>query len=156
MTHVPSFTTQIDISSAMGGSGQPASLVGGSAETAQLLRDMVALQQKTCELLTEVLAQVSLQQRQRNAELKAWREANPDLAASCRQAADSLSKVHTEFLAAVAREACDNAEDYADSEYALGEFIDRYGPRLAHFNGVMQMFAQLATPPAPPATKAGD
>ena len=37
-------------------------------------------------------------------------------------------------------------EDFTDSDYALGEFIDRYGPRLAHFNGVMQLLSQLAMP----------
>ena len=47
-------------------------------------------------------------------------------------------------------ELLDNAENFTDSEYALGEFIDRYGPRLAHFNGVLQLFAQLGAPPAPP------
>ena len=93
---------------------------------------------------------MSLQQRQRAAELKAWKDANPELARSCRQAAESLAKVHTEFLAGVATEAFDNAENFTDSEYALGEFIDRYGPRLAHFNGVLQLFAQLGAPPASP------
>ncbi|MFY8220460.1 MAG: hypothetical protein ACOVJ6_00960, partial [Pirellulales bacterium] len=52
----------------------------------------------------------------------------------------------TEFLAGIARDAAENADDFADSEYALGEFIDRYGPRLAHFNGVLQLFAQLGAP----------
>ena len=51
--------------------------------------------------------------------------------------------MHTEFLSSIAQEAADNAEDFSDSEYALGEFIDCYGPRLAHFNGVLQLFAQL-------------
>jgi hypothetical protein len=30
----------------------------------------------------------------------------------------------------------------------LTEFVDRYGPRLAHLNGVLQMLAQLSTPTA--------
>jgi hypothetical protein len=148
------YTTQIDISAAGAAAAQPTALTGDSGETTRLLRDMVVLQHKTCELLTELLNQVSQQQRQRNAELKAWREANPELAVSCRHAAESLAKVHTEFLANVAREAFDNAEDYVDSEYALGEFIDRYGPRLAHFNGVLQLFGQLAAPPQQPGTTA--
>ncbi|NDC54543.1 MAG: hypothetical protein EBZ74_09705 [Planctomycetia bacterium] len=115
---------------------------------------MIALQAKSCELLTDLVNQVSLQQRQRVAELKAWKDSNPELATSCRQAAESLAKVHTEFLATIARDAAENADDFADSEYALGEFIDRYGPRLAHFNGVLQLFAQLGAPvpPAGPAT----
>ena len=57
--------------------------------------------------------------------------------------------MHTEFLSTIAREAAESGDDFADSEYALGEFIDRYGPRLAHFNGIMQLFAQLGAPVPP-------
>lgn len=153
MKDVPVYT-QLDISANTVTTGTNAVVSGDAAETNRLLRDMVTLQHRSCELLTELVNQVSLQQRQRAAELKAWREANPALADSCRQAAESLAKVHTEFLASVAREAFDNAEDFADSEFALGEFIDRFGPRLAHFNGVLQLFAQLGTPPAAPSSQA--
>jgi len=137
--------TQIDISASMNTPAHPGGMtvVAESTETNRLLRDMIMLQNRSCELLAELVSQVSLQQRQRAAELKSWRDANPELAQSCRQAAESLAKVHTEFLGNVAHEAFMNAEDFADSEYALGEFIDRHGPRLAHFNGVLQLFAQL-------------
>jgi hypothetical protein len=146
MPEGPPVFTQLDISASSVASGSNPALNADPNETNRLLRDMIALQMKSCELLAELVNQVSLQQRQRVAELKAWKEANPELAASCRQAAESLSKVHTEFLAGIARDAAENAEDFTDSEYALGEFIDRYGPRLAHFNGVLQLFAQLGAP----------
>lgn len=146
----PPVFTQLDISANSVTSGSNLSLGSDPNETNRLLRDMIALQMKSCELLAELVNQVSLQQRQRIAELKAWKEANPELAKSCRQAAESLSKVHAEFLASIARDAAENADDFTDSEYALGEFIDRYGPRLAHFNGVLQLFAQLGAP-LPPA-----
>jgi hypothetical protein len=97
---------------------------------------------------------VSLQHRQRNAELRAWKEANPQLSKACRRAAESLARVHTDFLSGIAEEAAENAEDFSDSEYALGEFIDRYGPRLAHFNGVLQLLAQLGAPLPQPPTQA--
>ena len=137
--------TQFDISanSITASSAGSQGVAGDATETNRLLRDMIALQTRSCELLGELVNQVSLQQRQRLAELKAWKEANPELARSCRQAAESLAKVHTEFRSGIARDAAENAEDFTDSEYALGEFIDRYGPRLAHFNGVLQLFAQL-------------
>ena len=153
MNDFPPVFTQLDISA---NSITP----GGAApdsQTRHLLGESILLQQRQidllsrqCELLTELVSQVSLQQRQRAAELKAWKDANPELARSCRRAAESLAKVHTEFLAGVATEAFDNAENLSDSEYALGEFIDRYGPRLAHFNGVLQLFAQLGSPATPP------
>ena len=146
MTEGPPLFTQFDISAGTAAVPGGGAAVPDAAETQRLLRDMVVLQHRTCELLTELVNQVSLQQRQRTAELKAWKEANPQLAASCRRAAESLSKVHTEFLRGIAQEAADNADDFTDSEYALGEFIDRYGPRLAHFNGVLQLFAQLGAP----------
>ncbi len=154
MSDLPPVYTQFDISA---NSVPPGRQPGGEGMSQQLLAESVVLQRqqcalltRQCELLTELAAQVSLQQRQRAAELKAWKDANPDLAQACRRAAESLAKVHTEFLAGIATEAFDNAENYSDSEYALGEFIDRYGPRLAHFNGVLQLFAQLgAAPPQP-------
>jgi hypothetical protein len=153
MSNGPPIFTQVDISAGtMAAAGQLAT--GDLAETNRLLRDIAVLQHKSCELLVELLNQVSQQQRQRTAELKAWKEANPQLAQSCRRAAESLAKVHTEFLAGMARDAAENADDFADSEYALGEFIDRYGPRLAHFNGVLQLFAQLGAPLPQPETPA--
>lgn len=145
MPNLPPVYTQLDISA-----GTVGPTGAGSApelmETNRLLRDLVALQHRSCELLVELLNQVSLQQRQRMAELKAWKEANPELAAACRRAAESLGGVHTEFLGSIARDAADNADDFADSDYALGEFVDRYGPRLAHFNGIMQLLSQLGSP----------
>jgi hypothetical protein len=148
--------TQLDISAGTVAPSGPGPMPGSIdiSETNRLLRDVAMLQHRSCELLAELLNQVSQQQRQRTAELKAWKDANPQLARSCRIAAESLSKVHTEFLASIARDAADNAEDFADSEYALGEFIDRYGPRLAHFNGVLQLLAQLGAPQPPTETPA--
>lgn len=146
MSDGPPIFSQFDISAGSVPSVSQPPVAGDLAETNRLLRDLVVSHQRSNELLVELVNQVSLQQRQRVAELKAWKEANPQLAKDCRRAAESLSKVHTEFLSSLAQEAADNADDFADSEYALGEFIDRYGPRLAHFNGVLQLFAQLGAP----------
>ena len=146
MSDGPPVFSQFDISSGPVPSVSQQPISGNLAETNGLLREIVVMQRKSVDLLLELLNQVSLQQRQRIAELKAWKEANPQLAKACRRAAESLSKVHTEFLSSLAQEAADNADDFSDSDYALGEFIDRYGPRLAHFNGVLQLFAQLGAP----------
>jgi hypothetical protein len=150
MKDVPQVCTQVDISATTIAPTVPAQpAAADAAETNRLLRDIATMQHRSCELLAELVNQVSLQQRQRTAELKAWKEANPKLAASCRQAADSLSKVHLEFLSSIANEACDNADSFGESDYALGDFLDRFGPRLAHFNGVLQLLSQLGTPAQP-------
>jgi hypothetical protein len=36
-----------------------------------------------------------------------------------------------------------------DGEFMLNEFVDRYGPRLAHLNGVLQVLSQLSSVPNP-------
>jgi hypothetical protein len=146
MSDGPPIFSQFDISAGSVPSVSQPPVSGDLAETNRLLRDLVVSHQRSNDLLVELVNQVSLQQRQRVAELKAWKEANPQLAKDCRRAAESLSKVHTEFLSGLAQEAADNADDFSDSEYALGEFIDRYGPRLAHVNGVLQLVAQLGAP----------
>lgn len=148
MNDISPICTQLDISSnSMLSTAQ--SVAEGGIEQTMLLRELVATQHKSIELLGQLVAIVSQQQRQRAAELKAWREANPKLSESCRHAAEALTKVHTEFLSSIATEAATSGEDLLDSDYALGEFIDRYGPRLAHFNGIMQLFAQLGAPVPP-------
>ena len=34
---------------------------------------------------------------------------------------------------------------WVEGEYMLNEFVDRFGPRLAHLNGVLQVLAQLGS-----------
>ena len=41
----------------------------------------------------------------------------------------------------------DNADVLMDGEFMLNEFVDRFGPRLAHLNGVLQVLAQLSATP---------
>lgn len=151
MPDLPAHCTQIDITSTQETGAPAGAAAADGGEVAGLLREMLAVQKRSCDILGEVLKHVSLQRRQRAAELKAWRENNPAVARACRQAAESLSRVHTDFLTTLAEEAAENADDFTDSDYALGEFIDRYGPRLAHFNGVMQLLSQLAMPDDKPA-----
>lgn len=66
------------------------------------------------------------------------------LARCCRQAAESLSRVQTEFLKMLTSEISDNYEALLDGDFMLNEFVDRFGPRLAHLNGVLQVLSQLS------------
>ncbi len=117
-----------------------------SDEANVLLKRMIELQERQTLLLEEILQQQLHAQKQRTAELSAWRKANPELAEKCRVAAEALGKVHSDFLGTLANEVEDSAEDMLDSEFMLSEFVDRFGPRIAHLNGVLQMLAQLGAP----------
>lgn len=92
------------------------------------------------------MTHLSAAQKQRNQELGQWKSANPDLAQNCRAAAETLSRVQTEFLNTLTDEVNNNADVLLDGEFMLNEFVDRFGPRLAHLNGVLQVLAQLSGP----------
>ncbi|MDB4533434.1 hypothetical protein N9242_01080 [Vicingaceae bacterium] len=111
----------------------------------ELMRHLVAGQDRQNELLEELVDQMNAGQRQRASELGQWKEANPMLARQCRKAAESLSRVQTEFLESMTEEINENFESMLDGEFVLNEFVDRFGPRLAHLNGVLQLLSQLSS-----------
>lgn len=113
-----------------------------------LLAQMVAAQTRQNELLEQLIQQMNAAQRQRSAELGQWRQANPQLARRCREAAETLGQIQTQFLENVTEEISENAESMMDGEFMLNEFVDRFGPRLAHLNGVLQVLSQLSAAPS--------
>ena len=115
----------------------------------ELLQQMVTGQQQQNKLLENLLQQSNAANQQRTTELQQWKDANPELANSCRRAAETLSKVQTEFLASLTEEIADSEDHLIEGEYMLNEFVDRFGPRLAHLNGVLQVLAQLGTNDTP-------
>jgi Mg2+ and Co2+ transporter CorA len=144
---MPSFFGSIEVSADSSSSDAPAT--SSDQLMVALLQQIAAGQQRQTKLLEELAEQLHSTQRQKQVELGQWRQANPHLARSCKQAADALSDVQTRFLEGLTEEIQDNSDSYVDSDYMLGEFIDRYGPRLAHLNGVLQMLSQLSHAPAP-------
>lgn len=113
-------------------------------EQIRLLRDLVSACDRQNELLQELLTQSTAQQRQRSRELSQWKKSNPWLAQRCREAAESLQSVQTSLVERIADEASDTAEHLHDGEFMLQEFVDRFGPRMAHLNGLVQVLSQLA------------
>jgi len=114
-----------------------------------LLRQLIAAQDRQNELLEELVNQMGAARQQRANELGQWKQANPQLARRCRAAAESFSRVQTEFLENLTREIDENVEGLLDGEFLLNEFVDRYGPRLAHLNSVLQTLSQLSSVPNP-------
>ena len=139
----PPLFTQVDISP---NSLSSTANLSNEHEQTRLLRDILSAQDRQNELLEELVNQLSGPQKQRNQELGQWRSANPDLAQHCRTAAETLSRIQTSFLSTLTQEVNENADVLFDGEFMLNEFVDRFGPRLAHLNGVLQVLAQLSAP----------
>jgi len=144
----PPFYSQIDVSN----DGAPSQVPGGGGTNGELttvLREILAAQDRQNELLEELVGQLGATQRQRATELGQWKQANPHLARNCRLAAEALSKVQTEYLTNLTEEITDNFETLRDGEFMLNEFVDRFGPRMAHLNGLLQVLSQLSSTPSP-------
>jgi len=139
---VPPIFTQYDVSpnSAPNRGNDPEAV---HTEVVALLRDILSAQDRQNQLMEELVTQMGATQKQRLNELGQWKQANPHLARDCRRAAEWLSQAQTEYLRGVTEEVNDNGDGIVDSEYLLNELVDRYGPRLAHLNGVLQVLSQL-------------
>jgi hypothetical protein len=111
---------------------------------------VLSAQDRTNELLEELVGIMATAHKQRLQELHQWKNANPRLANSCREAAEALSRVQVEYLERLTEEINDTADDMVYGEFMLNEFVDRFGPRLAHLNGVIQVLAQLSSPSPQP------
>ncbi len=113
-----------------------------------LLRQLVEGQQKEIKLLEQISHHVSHHHKQRQVDIAHWKQQNPDLARSCRIAAETLVKAQNQLIHNLTEDVSDNQDAYQDSDYMLTEFVDRFGPRLAHLNGLLTVVAQLGAQPA--------
>lgn len=119
------------------------------SEVGVLLRQLLAGQDRQNELLEELIGQIGANQRQKATELGQWKRANPHLARDCRKAAEALGKVQAAFLEHLTGEVSESFENLMEGEFMLTEFIDRFGPRMAHLNGILQVLSQLSAVPNP-------
>jgi len=138
----PPLFSQIDVAQpAFSGSH---GISGDEDEQTRLLRSLLIGQDRQNELMEELINQLGTTQKQRANELGQWKQANPHLAKRCRAAAEALGKIQTEFLESLTGEINDNFDTLIDGEFMLNEFVDRFGPRMAHLNGLLQVLSQLS------------
>jgi hypothetical protein len=142
----PHFFTQIDVGPSVP-KPLPINQQGALNEMCFLLREMLAAQDRQNELLEELVEQHVAIQRHRVAELANWKNANPELAYFCKKAAERLGRIQTDYLNSITEEVQENFESMRDSEYMFNDFIDRFGPRFVHLNGILQVLAQLGNAP---------
>jgi predicted Ser/Thr protein kinase len=141
---MPPLFSQVEVSTS-----HPQPVRSTRGEATELLREVLSAQDRTNELLEELISTIAASQKQRQNELNQWRNAHPALASACREAAEALTRVQIEYLDRMTEEVNDTSDEMVEGEFLLNEFIDRYGPRLAHLNGVIQVLAQLSSVPNP-------
>ena len=140
----PPLYSQVEVSSAAGAE-EPAS----SGENTQLMRDILTGIDRQNERLEQLLTVMTSAQRQRNAELAAWRKANPRMSRDCRKAVELLGRAQNSYLRRLLDEVEEHGDAVVDGEFMLNELVDRFGPRMAHLHSLLQVMGQLGGNPRP-------
>ena len=134
---------QFDIASAYpqtseSASQQPPALA--NVETLALLRQILEVQR---EHLSFLRATHDANARWR-AFLARWREDFPELPDSCQQALPILERSYSALIAELAEYLRQDGSESLDTDFALQEFLDKYGMRLAQLGTILNLVAPLA------------
>ena len=119
-------------------------LVNLQSQTLELQRQSLEVQRQQLELSREA-AQVNREQRSRQiAELERWQHGHENVLDYCKESLGNLEQVHAALMGELANYVSENHENLIDGEFALTDFVDRFGPRLAHLNTMLAVLRPLA------------
>ena len=110
------------------------------------LFELITQQKRQNELIQQLINLQTAPTRQRNADLQNWRHAHSDLARGCRALLNSLSEMQIDYFTRMVEDAAEKGAEWTGSEYLFTDYIDRFGPRIMHLNGILQALSQLASP----------
>lgn len=117
------------------------------SQSLDLQRQMLDLQRQQMELTREA-AQISREQRARQgAELERWQQGHDCVLDRCRDSLGKLEQVHAALMSELTDYVSENHENLLDGEFTLTDFVDRFGPRLAHLNTMLAVLRPLAAAP---------
>ncbi len=134
---------QIDVSSAQPcPPADPPAAPALISETIDLLRQILDVQREQLSYQRAAAAAHDMTARWR-AFLSRWQQDFPDLAESCRKALPHLERCYGQLLRDLTDKLTDE-EHGLDNEFALQEFLDRFGMRLAQLGTILNLVAPLA------------
>ena len=132
---------QIDVSSCTAPPPQPAPNPGVSTEVVELLRQMLEVQREQLTYQRTAAAAHDMTARWR-AFLSRWSHEFPGLSDACKRTMPMLEKCYGQMISDLTEKLSD--EDALDSDFAVQEFLDRYGMRLAQLGTILNLVAPLA------------
>jgi hypothetical protein len=113
------------------------------AETADLLRQLLEVQREQLTLLRASAAAQDSMARWK-AFLARWQSDFPEVPGACRQALPALERAYLTLIAELTEQLRDRGPDPLDSEFALSEFLDRFGMRLGQLGTILTLVGPLA------------
>lgn len=114
------------------------------SQSLEMQRQILEVQRQELDLLRETV-QVSREQRARQvADLERWQQGHAHVLESCKGTLGQLEQVHAALMSDLTVYVEDNHDNLMDGDFALSDFVDRFGPRLAHLNTMLAVLRPLA------------
>lgn len=76
--------------------------------------------------------------------LSRWQEDHPDFAGSCQKAYPLMEKAYVQMLVTLVEEIADQDGDALDGDFAVQEFLDRYGMKLGQLSHIISIIGPLS------------
>jgi hypothetical protein len=132
---------QIDVSSTSLPNPAPPASAGASTEVVELLRQLLEVQREQLAYQRTAAAAHDMTARWR-AFLSRWNEEFPGLSEGCRRALPQLERCYGQLITDLTERLSE--EDGLENDFALQDFLDRYGMRLAQLGTILNLVAPLA------------
>lgn len=119
------------------------------SEAVDLLRQLLDVQREQLNYLRAAAAAHDTLSRWR-AFLSRWQQDFPTLGEDCRRSLPVLERSYGKLIADLAEQLRDEGDGALDTDFALQEFLDRYGMKLAQLGTILNLVAPLAEACPPP------
>lgn len=133
----------IDVTSNQGPPPSGPKTPPGTIETLDVLRQMLEVQREQLAYQKAAAAAHDVTSRWR-AFLNRWKEDFPGLSDSCRKALPALERSYGQLIVELTDNLNDEDSSSLDNDFALQEFLDRYGMRLAQLGTILNLVGPLA------------
>lgn len=151
----PPWTYRMEVSPSGQPSGPPVPPLADPVALLHIIanqnQQLIELQKQTLELQRQQLdleretVQMARDQRTRQiAELERWQQGHNGVLDNCKQALGQLEGVHSSLMRELTEYVDENHDNLLDGDFALSDFVDRFGPRLAHLNTMLAVLRPLA------------
>ena len=113
-----------------------------------LLRQILDVQRQQLDLMKAnqqsltAMAEAQNQARKRSW-FDRWQDEFPDLPENCRRVMPMLERAYLNLIATMVEEVRDNEGESFESDFALRDFVDRFGLPLVHLGGILSALAPL-------------
>jgi len=119
-------------------------LVNLQSQSIELQRQTLEHQRQQLELTREAATFAREQRARQIGELERWQAGHEGILDHCRETLGKLEQVHAALMAELADHVDENHENLVEGDFALSDFVDRFGPRLAHLNTMLAILRPLA------------